>query len=198
MPSCMKWPQCCRSLAGAMARLGWRRVGDLARDQSGNILVEAALVFPILIGLLLGVSEFSEAFTASRRVAAAAHTAADLVARSTSVTAGDLSGIKAMIDETIKPFPAAGLGLVITSVVADKDNATTVAWSQALGTGVSAYGTGAAIGVPPGLTFPKGSLVLAEIKYQFKSTLSTLIVGSVPLQAKAYQVPRYSSQVDKK
>ena len=192
------WLQRCRSLAGALARRGKRGVRDLTRDQSGNILVEAALVFPILVALLLGVSELSEAFTASRRVAAAAHAAADLVARSASVTAADLSGIKAMVDETIKPFPAASLGLVITSVVADKDNATTVLWSEASGTGVTAYGTGAAIGVPAGMTFPRGSLVLAEIKYQFKSTLSTLIVGSVPLQAKAYNVPRYSNQVVKK
>jgi Flp pilus assembly protein TadG len=195
LPGISSWR---RSLAAAIPRLRVRRLGDLARDQSGNALIEAALVFPILIALFLGVSEFSEAFTASRRVAAAAHTAADLVARSTSVTASDLSGIKAMVDETIKPFSSAGLGLVITSVVADKDNATTVLWSEMLGTGVSAYGTGAPIGVPAGLTFPKGSLVLAEIKYQFKSTLSTLIVGSVPLQAKAYQVPRYSNQVVKK
>jgi len=188
----------CRSLAAVMPRLRVRRIADLARDRSGNVLIEAALVFPILVALLLGVSEFSEAFTASRRVAAAAHTAADLVARSTSVTAVDLSSIKAMVDETIKPFPTTGLGLVITSVLADKDNATTVVWSEALGAGVSAYGTGAAIGVPAGLTFPNGSLVLAEIKYPFKSTLSALIVSSVPLQAKAYQVPRYSTQVVKK
>jgi Flp pilus assembly protein TadG len=181
-----------------MPKLRVRHVADLAQDRSGNVLIEAALVFPILVALLLGVSEFSEAFTASRRVAAATHTAADLVARSTSVTAADLSAVKAMVDETIKPFPATSLGLVITSVVADKDNATTVAWSEALGTGVSAHGTGAAIGVPAGLTFPKGTLVLAEIKYQFKSTLSALIVGAVPLQAKAYQVPRFSNQVVKK
>jgi Flp pilus assembly protein TadG len=192
------WQQHCRSLARAMARLGRRRISDLALDQSGNVLVEAALVFPILVMLLLGVSEFSEAFTASRRIAAAANTAADLVARTSSVTVVDLNGIKAMIDETIKPFPVAKLGLVITSVVADEDSATTVAWSEALGTGLSAYGTGAAISVPAGLTLPKGSLVFAEIKYQFQSTLSALFVGSVPMQAKAYQVPRYSSQVIRK
>jgi Flp pilus assembly protein TadG len=174
-----------------------RRLRDLACDQSGSIIVEAALVFPILIMLFLGVSEFSEAFTVSRRIDVAANTAADLVARVPSVTSGDLAGIKVMIDEGIKPFPVAGLGVVITSVVADKDNATTVAWSEALGTGVTAYGTGAPITLPEGLTVAKGSLVLAEVTYQFKSTLSTLLAGSVPLQAKAYQLPRYSAQVVK-
>jgi Flp pilus assembly protein TadG len=169
----------------------------LARDRSGNVLLEAALVFPMLIGLFLGVSEFSEAFTVSRRIEIAASTAADLVARSTSVTSDDLTGIKAMIDETVKPFSTASLGLVITSVMADADNVTTVGWSAALGTGVTAYGTGSAIGVPAGLTLPNSSLVVAEVKYAFQSTLSTMIVGSVPLQAKAYQVPRYSGEVVK-
>jgi Flp pilus assembly protein TadG len=191
------WLRCSRSLAGALARRRWRAIRCLARDQSGSILIEAALVFPILVMLLLGVSELSEAFTASRRVTAAAHAAADLVARSTSVTASDLSGVKAMIEESIKPLPTTSLGLVITSVLADASNATTVVWSQALGAGVSPYGTGVPITVPAGLTFPKGALVLAEVKYQFQSTLSTLILGPVPLQAKAYQVPRYSTEVIK-
>jgi Flp pilus assembly protein TadG len=186
--------QRCRSVAaGRLAR----RLSDLPGDQSGNILVEAALVFPILLGLFLGVSEFSEGFTVSRRLDAAAFAAADLVARSQSVSADDLNGVKVMVDETLKPFPLGALGLVITSVVADEDNATTVVWSEAMGTGVSPHGTGAAISLPSGLTFPKGSVVVAEVKYQFKSTLSTLLVGSVPLQAAAYQPPRYSGQVIK-
>ncbi|HWE17677.1 MAG TPA: TadE/TadG family type IV pilus assembly protein [Hyphomicrobiaceae bacterium] len=192
------WHQRSRSLAGTLSRLRARRLRDFAQDQGGNALLEAALVFPILVGLFLGVSEFSEAFTASRRLDAAAYTAADLVARSQSVTAADLNGVKAMVDETVKPFPLATLGLIITSVVADNTNATTVAWSTALGTGVSAYGIGAAISLPAGLTLPKGSIVFAEVKYQFKSTLSTLLVGSVPLKAQAYQVPRYSTQVVQK
>lgn len=190
-------PRRCRSSARSIASARMRRLRDLACDQSGSIIVEAALVFPILIMLFLGVSEFSEAFTVSRRIDVAANTAADLVARMPSVTSGDLAGIKAMIDEGIKPFPVASLGVVITSVVADNDNATTVAWSEALGAGVTAHGTGAPITLPDGLTVAKGSLVLAEVTYQFKSTLSTLLVGSVPLQAKAFQLPRYSGKVVK-
>jgi Flp pilus assembly protein TadG len=155
-------------------------------------------VFPILVGLFLGVSEFSEALTVSRRLDVAAYMAADLVARQQSVTADDLNGVKAMIDEAVKPFPLASMGLVVTSVVADKDNATTVGWSEALGSGVTARTAGAAIVLPAGLTFPGSSIVFAEVSYQFKSTLSTMIVGFVPLKSQAYQVPRYSGQVAKK
>src|SRR5262249_53007790 len=98
----------------------------------------------------------------------------------------------------VKPFPLASMGLIVTSVVADKDNATTVGWSEALGSDVTAHSAGKAIALPAGLTFPGSSIVFAEVSYRFKSTLSTMIVGFVPLKSQAYQVPRYSGQVAKK
>ena len=61
--------------------------------------MEAALVFPMLISVFLGVSEFSQAFTVKRRLETAANAAADLVARTASVATADLTGTKAMIDE---------------------------------------------------------------------------------------------------
>ena len=107
-------------------------------NDAGNALIEAALVFPILFIFFFGVSELCEGFIASRRVEAAAFTAADLVARLQTVNSADLVALKSIIDETIKPLPVATVGLVVTSVIADENNATTVAWSEALGSGVTA------------------------------------------------------------
>jgi Flp pilus assembly protein TadG len=174
-----------------------RQARRLGRDARGNALVEAALVFPILISLFLGISEFSEALTVSRRVEAAAGTSADLVARLKTVTTDDLTQIKPMIDKMLSPFPTAPLGLVITSVVADDDNETTVAWSHAEGAGVSARAEGAPVALPPGLTEPNTSVIFAEVRYTFHSTLATLIAGGVPMQAEAYMRPRLAAQVEK-
>ena len=106
-------------------------------DETGSALIEAALVFPILFILFFGVSELCEGFIASRRVEAAAFTAADLVARLQTVSSADVTALKSIVDETIKPFPVATVGLVVTSVVVDQGNLT-VAWSEARGPGVSA------------------------------------------------------------
>src|SRR5215510_8863156 len=110
-----------------------RALRCILMERSGNAVVEAALVFPLLVILFFGVSELCEGFIAKRRVEAAAFTAADLVARLQAVNSTDLVALKAMIDETIKPLPVATVGLVVTSVKADAQNATTVAWSDALG-----------------------------------------------------------------
>lgn len=181
----------------ASIRCVLRRPGltSLARAQSGNALIEAALVFPILLGLFLGVSEFSEAFTVSRRLQGAAHTAADLVARMQTVTAQDLDGIKTMIDETMKPYSVASLGLIVTSVVADEDGTTTVEWSDTRGVAVSPHAVGAVLILPAGVAPPQASVIFAEAKYLFQSTLATMIVGTVPLHAQAYQRPRLVQKV---
>jgi Flp pilus assembly protein TadG len=164
-------------------------------DETGTALIEAALVFPILFILFFGVSELCEGFIASRRVEAAAFTAADLVARLQTVNSADLVALKSIIDETIKPLPVASVGLVVTSVVADVNNITTVAWSEALGPGVTAQTANASIVLPAGLTLPNSSVISAQVSYTFRSTLSTLIVGGVQLRSQAYQQPRFSEQV---
>src|SRR5262249_28267960 len=149
----------------------------------------------VLIILFFGVSELSEGFIASRRVVAAAYTAADLIARLQTARARDLTALKSMIDETFKPLPVATVGLVVTSVIADQNNITTVAWSEALGPGVPASVPGASITLPAGLTSPNSSVIFSQVTYTFQSTLSTLIVGGVPLQARAYEQPRFTLQV---
>ena len=54
----------CRNFLSRMpAMLRRRSLRELPREQSGHAVVEVALIFPILLGLFLGVSEFSEAFT---------------------------------------------------------------------------------------------------------------------------------------
>jgi Flp pilus assembly protein TadG len=181
------------------ARLKWplprHRQRCVFADKSGSALIEAALALPILIILFFGVSELCEGFTASRRVAAAAYTAADLVARLQTVSSADLAALKSMIDETFKPLSITSVGLVITSVVADGNNVTTVAWSDAFGSGITAYAANSPITLPAGLTLPNTSVIFSKVTYTYHSTLATLIVGGVPLQAQAYQQPRFTLQV---
>ena len=152
---------------------------------------------PILVSLFLGISEYSEALTVKRRVEAAAGTSADLVARLRTVSTSDLSQIKPMLDEMIRPFPTTTLGLVLTSVVADANNNTTVGWSYAEGAGAAQHAVGNPITLPAGLTEPGKSVIYAEVSYTFRSTLATLIVGDVPMNAVAYVEPRLTGKIEK-
>jgi Flp pilus assembly protein TadG len=174
-----------------------RLMRRLGRDEGGHALVEAAVLFPILISLFLGISEYSEALTIERRVEATAGTSADLVARLRTVSTADLTQIKPMLDEMILPFPTDTFGLVLTSVVADADNNTTVAWSYAEGASVTQRAVGSSVTLPAGLTEPGKSVIFAEVSYTFRSTLATLIIGDVPMTAEAYERPRLTTKIEK-
>lgn len=178
--------------------LALRRIARrLARDVGGHALIEAALVMPILLALFLGINEYGEGLTASRRVELIAGTSADLVARLRTVSTADLSQIKPMVDEMIQPFPTDPLRLVVSSVVADADNRTTIAWSHAEGAGASAHAQGSDITLPAGLTEPGSSIILAEVRYGFRSRLATMIVGEIDMAAEAYVRPRLTEQIEK-
>jgi hypothetical protein len=85
----------------------------------------------------------------------------------------------------------------MTSVVTDETSTARVAWSHAEGIGVSAHAEGAAIVLPAGLMEPNTSIILTEVRYVFRSTLGSMLVGDIPFQAEAYMRPRLSTEVDK-
>ena len=165
--------------------------------EQGAALIEFTLVFPILVALLFGVVEFSQAFAVSRKLSYAAATVSDLVAQMPKVTDADLEDIANVADTLLAPYTPAQLGLVITSVQADKDNKTTVGWSWSHGTGATAHAGNAAYGLPAGVIDPNTSIIVAETNYQFTPTIGLYLTGVIRLTGVAYFRPRAVSIVMK-
>ena len=180
----------------SLSRSAWtsRRV---AGPEKGAVLIEAALAFPLLVVLLLGLVEFSEALAVNRKLSNAAATVSDLVSQVRQVSTSELDDITHVADTLLAPYNATRLGLVITSVRADKDNRATVAWSYAHGAGATARAPGSALTLPPGLTEAHGSVILAETSYQFTPTIGLYLTGVIHLAGRAYFRPRVSSAVTK-
>ena len=78
------------------------------RDE-GAIMLEAAIVLPILVMMFVGMIEFSQAFTARRKVASTAITTADLVAQVSSVSTSQLNDIVSVSNALLAPFSATPL-----------------------------------------------------------------------------------------
>lgn len=170
-----------------------RRLRRVVRGESGVTLIEFALVLPILTVLFVGLVEFSEAFSITRKLSNAASTVSDLVAQQPSVTTAQLNDIESIADELIKPYSAAPMSIVIVSVVADADNVTTVAWSHPSG----AYSVGAAYPLPEEqLTEAFSNLIVAEAEYDFTPTVGSFL-GSFTISQRAFFRPRFSGSVAK-
>ncbi|MBX2806363.1 MAG: pilus assembly protein [Hyphomicrobiales bacterium] len=170
-----------------------RFVIRFGKREDGAVLVEFAIILPILAVLFLGLAEFTEAFSINRKLAGAAGAVADLVAQEPVVNDAFLGDTDSLAEELIKPHSATPFQLVVVSVVADASNNTTVDWSYPAGS----YAAGAAYTLPDGaLTSPNSSIIIAETTYSFTPTVGHFL-GTFEMNEAAFFRPRRANRVVK-
>lgn len=167
---------------------------EFARDARGLSAVEFAFILPVMIIMYVGAVEFSHALTVDRRVTSVASSAADLTAQAEQVTAAEVQDIFTAATSIMMPYTADPISIVISSVVADEDNATTVDWS--CGHNAAARTEGEAITLPAGLTQPFSSVILAEVTYAYEPPLGKYMTGGITMSETFYLRPRRSLTVE--
>lgn len=178
-------------MASALRRFG----RQFRTNQKGVAAIEFALIAPVMIALYVGLIEFSNALTLDRKLTHTASALADLVAQDNGITDAEMNDILAASAAIVAPYSPNPLRLVVSSVVADSDNNTTVAWSDAKNT--SPRGTGSNITLPEGLTEPGSSVILAEVSYTYTSPFTQFLSGGIELQDRFYLRPRRVLQVSR-
>lgn len=181
----MPWP--------AFALEAQRRLQALRRDVSGLSAVEFALLLPIMITMYVGAVEFSHALTIDRRVTSVASTAADLVAQVENITPTEIDDVFDASTSIMLPYNASTISIVLTSVVADASNVTTVGWSCARNG--SAHSQGSSITLPTGLTQALSSVIMAEVSYTYTAPVGQFLTGGINLTETFYLRPRRSLTV---
>jgi Flp pilus assembly protein TadG len=174
-----------------------RKLASVLHDRRGVSAIEFALIAPVLILAYVGVVELANLLTINRRVSMVASTAADLTAQVKQVSSGNLSDIFAASGKILWPYDSKPLKIMLSSVVADKNNNGKVDWS------CSNKGAGrpknSAYTVPPGLTQADNSVVVAEITYEFKPLLGLDEIfspGTFEMKRTFYNRPRKSFKVE--
>ncbi len=156
--------------------------------QHGSILIEAAIALPVLIAILIGMVEFGDAFTVSRKNARVAQAIADLVSQQTNMATADANNIASIRTTILQPYGASPSGLRVSSIIKNASNAT-VQWSRAWGQ-LSALANNATFTLPSGLISQGGTIIVAEASYAFTPAIGAYITGPVTFDYVAYYVPR--------
>lgn len=183
-----------RLLQSRLAQGLARRVRMLRRDEQGLSAIEFALLLPVMVFLYMGTVDASMMITADRKVSNVASSMGDLVSQATALNDDEIADIFAAAESIMDPLETGTLSMVITSVVADADNNTTVAWSDAFnGSGAEA---GEDITVPEGLTEPLSSVIVATATYTFETPVSVFVTGGpIVLDETFYLRPRRRAEV---
>src|SRR3982074_626841 len=124
-----------------------------------------AVIAPVMISLYFGVTELADGFTASTKVTSVASTAGDLLAQEKSVCDAEMNDVFTALRSLMYPFPLNQMQIIVSSIVDTGGGVIQVAWSDASNTSPRAVGQ--AMSVPAGLVAVGGSVVLAEVTYNY-------------------------------
>lgn len=182
-------------------------LGRLVQDRGGAVLIEMSIVLLILVMILIGVTELSQALTLQRRVVTAAASAADLMTRADRpLGVGSLKVIKEVLEEIVGPNKVVrknGKGedvslfgfkvTVFTVKLVEKEKQVTATGSYTCD--VSGLKTPL---VPNDIVKEVevgGRVIVAETRLKFTSSFAFFIKDIITLQGTSYFIPRLGSQL---
>jgi Flp pilus assembly protein TadG len=183
-----------------------------AANENGTAAVEFALLLPVMITLFFGVVESSMALLCRSDVSLMASTAGDLISQANTAATADISNVYSAAGTVLYPYydpSVAGSSkptIRITSVIDDGSGATgkdhltgTIAWTctqSGAGTLTPATRTkGDKVTLPQPVMTANGSVVIAEIAYNYASPTTKMITGPINFTNNFYAKPRRVLQI---
>lgn len=165
------------------------------RANRGLAAIEFALIIPVMLATFFGIAEIANYILAARKVANVASSAADLTAQDTVIDDGEMADIMGALDVVLRPFDPEEAQIRITSVVADADGDTNVAWSDARNTG--AYAEGTPIDVPDGIVPDNQGIIMTEVSFTYKTLFGMFLTDGITVSDTFYLKPRRSTTVER-
>ncbi|MDJ0920232.1 MAG: pilus assembly protein [Henriciella sp.] len=173
----------------------WRKIRGFLRANDGVSAVEFALIAPVMMLFYFGSIEVSFMMTLDRKVTSASATLGDLTARAASVNNAELNDIFEATRMVFEPYPIADARMRISSLKED-NGAVKVAWSD--GRNLTPYPAGQAITIPPDLISKNGTLIYAEIEYDYESFLGYFFTEKKTLTDEFYLRPRRVNEIERR
>lgn len=148
------------------------------RDENrGDIIIEIALLFPVLITMLMGVYDMGQTITINQKVLTASQVVGDLIARNESVTQALVEDIVKAGEMALEPNALDNFGYEIVSVKFDGDGDPVVQWRMIDNMAENADALASVVGFGA----EGEGLVIVTVEYQYNPFFTHFIVGDVDM-----------------
>jgi hypothetical protein len=163
-------------------------------DTQGSALVEAAILFPVLLTMLFGVYDIGHAITANHKMITASQVAADLITRTPTVSTRELEQAIEAAGLAMAPYEAGdSIGIDIISVRFDVNDEPQQVWRETRN-----------MTIPPGdqtieksigLGMSGEGALIVTVLYDYEPTFGSMVIDSFRMRETAFARGRRSSVV---
>lgn len=159
------------------------RAASLRRDDSGIAAIEFAMIAPMLLLMLFGITDIANYFAVDRKVTQIAQTMSDLTSRYTTVQESDITNFFTVAGAMVNPYDKNSLKAMIHQIYLDPNTKTAkVVWSRAT-PGVTPLAKNAVYPVPNGLVSKDASgnwlanqyLIVGDVNYKYVPTIGWVV-----------------------
>ena len=168
------------------------RLRRFRTSQTGISAIEFALIAPVMVLIYFACIELSLMMMLDRKVTSASSSLGDLVARAAIIDDDDLDDIIEATRMILEPNDVSDARIRISSIY-DDDGTNRVAWSDARN--LLPYEEDSVIAVPDNLVPENGSVIFAEVEFDYESQLGYFITTTKTLRDEFYLRPRRVTHV---
>jgi Flp pilus assembly protein TadG len=157
--------------------------------KGGLAALEFAIILPMMVFLLLGSVDLLDALGVNRRAENVAASLADVVARDTSVSNAEISGIWAAVNLLMYPGNDTQMSERITSITITSSTNARVVWSEGHN-GMAPRAANSTVTLPSQMMIAGTSVIMAETTFHYQSPLNFLFSGTVDFPHTVYRRSR--------
>lgn len=161
------------------------------KNTHGLATLESAILLPIMIILLMGMFDIGQAIVINQKVAAASHSAADLITRNTVIGDSDLDDAYGVAKLIIDPYDRDLLGIDVVGILFDDDNEPEEIWR-------TQYNMNRNVNLPSnasGLGVDGEGLIAVSATYTYSPYFSYILVSDLVMEETSYLRGRKNSFV---
>lgn len=156
------------------------RAASMRRDDSGIAAIEFAMIAPLLLLMLFGITDVANYFAVDRKVSQISQTVSDLTSRYTAVQESDVSNFFTIAGAMVNPYDKNSLKTTIHQIYLDPTSKTAkVVWSR----GSVPLSKNSVYSVPAGLISKDSSgnwlanqyLIVGDVKYNYVPTIGWVL-----------------------
>lgn len=175
-------------------------VKTYVRSTTGAVIIEFAIIVPVVVSLFIGIFEFSNYILLKNKLVRAAGVIGDFSTRQ-NITRVLLTNYLKTANDVLKPFNFSQYGSIVSTQVQNVGMTTDptkmiISWQQSYNGGTSKIGIvgTAPKNLPGGITVIKDqTIVITEIFYQYKPIIFQSLFPAQNLYRASVFVPRAGS-----